>query len=457
MKPQQSFRHATPVQLAEHLQDARNYTLAMFEQFSSVGLDDLTRVPHLKIINPPLWELGHIAWFSEWFVLREAATRAAFHPSLLKNADAYFDSGAVAHDTRWSLNLPDTKSIKNYCKNVLECILEKLTHTENNDTALYPFRLVLAHEDMHGEAFLYTLQTLGLATPSALLENDISIKPATEIHFSGGEMLMGSAPDNGFVFDNEKWAHRVIVPPFSIDSSLVTNQQFSEFIAAGGYEKNQYWSGVGWAWRKQNARTAPRYWKRDGGNKNQQWQCLRFGETVDLPPDQAVRHVNLYEAQAYCAWANRRLPTETEWEFATHTQHTQFNSGKPLGRKLIIPAQAGIQLNKKFPRSRQYLNIDPLRGVFVSLDSRLRGNDGSNELSEFHWGALWEWTQSPFAPYSGFSADAYQEYSAPWFYTHQVLRGASFATQARMRAAAYRNFYTPERDDIFVGFRTCGI
>jgi len=408
MKPHHSFRHATPAQLTEHLQDARNYTLAMFEQFSSVGLGDLTRVPHLKIINPPLWELGHIAWFAEWFVLREAATSqpgAARYPSLLKNSDAYFDSGAVAHDTRWSLDLPDAKSIKNYCQNVLECILKKLAHTENNDAALYPFRLVLAHEDMHGEAFLYTLQTLGLATPSALLEDNISIKPATEIHFSGGEILMGSAPDNGFVFDNEKWVHRVIVPPFSIDSSLVTNQQFSEFIAAGGYEKKQYWSDAGWAWRTQNTRTAPRYWKRSGGNKNQQWQCLRFGETVVLPPDQAVRHVNLYEAQAYCAWANRRLPTETEWEFAAKNN----------------PANTSLNINN------------------------------------FKWGTLWEWTQSPFTPYPGFAADAYQEYSAPWFHTHQGLRGASFATQTRMRAAAYRNFYTPERDDIFVGFRTCGI
>lgn len=411
MKPQHSFRHATPTQLAEALLDARNYTLTLFDQYASAGLDDPARVPYSNIINPPLWELGHIAWFAEWFVLREAATShpsAARYPSILKNSDAYFDSGAVAHATRWSLDLPDTELIKNYCRNVLERILDKLAHTPDTDAALYPFRLVLAHEDMHGEAFFYTLQTLGLPAPRAFLADAISNPPSSEIHFAGGEILLGSAPDDGFVFDNEKWAHRVSVPPFSMGSTLVTNQQYSEFIAAGGYQQRQYWSDTGWAWLTQNQRSAPRYWKNNGQNKNQEWQCLRFGETVDLPPQQAVRHVNLHEALAYCAWAERRLPTEAEWAFAAQMNPENFSSGK-------------------------------------------------FHQNNFQWGELWEWTQSPFTPYPGFSADAYQEYSAPWFHTHQVLRGASFVTKIRMQSAEYRNFYTPERDDIFAGFRTCAI
>jgi gamma-glutamyl hercynylcysteine S-oxide synthase len=112
-----------------------------------------------------------------------------------------------------------------------------------------------------------------------------------------------------------------------------------------------------------------------------------------------VVHVNCFEAEAWCRWAGRRLPTEVEWEIA---------------------AESGAS----------------------------RG---------WRWGEVWEWTASAFRPYPGFVADPYREYSAPWFGTHQAVRGASFATRARMRHARYRNFYLPERDDIFVGFRSCAV
>ncbi|MHB1677308.1 MAG: selenoneine synthase SenA [Sulfuriferula sp.] len=392
-----SFRSASPEQLAAALRDTRNYTLALFDCFILAGMDALDRVPYLPIVNPPLWELAHIAWFSELFVLREAPLSnpaAARYPSLLAEGDAWFDSNTVAHRSRWTLSLPSTAVLKNYCHDVFERILDKLMSTANDEAAMYPYRLALAHEDMHGEAFAYTLQTLGVAAPRHLLVQVATAGPQIDIRFPGGTIKLGSNPSRGFVFDNEKWAHPIVVSAFTIDSTLVSNAQYMEFVQDSGYEKTSFWSIPGRAWLAQQERASPRYWQRYAG----QWRCERFGMQMALSPSEPVRHVSLYEAQAYCLWARRRLPTEAEWEFAS-----------------------------------------------------LSGNQ------TFRWGKLWEWTSSLFEPYPGFAPDAYREYSAPWFKTHQVLRGASFATQPRMRAPTYRNFYLPERNDLFVGFRTCAL
>lgn len=399
-----SFRNASSAQLAAALQDARHYTLALFDRFQSSGLDDLARVPYLPIINPPLWELGHIAWFAEWFVLREATSShpaTAKSPCLLAAGDRWFDSNNVTHTTRWALDLPDTAAIKKYADEVLKRILDKLASAPDDAPALYPFRLVLAHEDMHGEAFAYTIQTLGLTAPSQFSARTftpapqaLSTEPRVELYFDGGTFQLGSPATHEFVFDNEKWAHPVTLPAFTISSTLVSNAEYKQFMGEGGYEKSQFWSDAGHAWLASKQRSTPRYWQRDG----KLWLCKRNGKSIGLSDNEPARHLSLHEAQAYCRWAGRRLPSEAEWEFAALSGHPHF-----------------------------------------------------------HWGDLWEWTRSPFEPYPGFSADAYLEYSAPWFGTHQVLRGASFATQPRIRSPRYRNFFKPERDDIFVGFRTCAI
>lgn len=162
------------------MQDARHYTLALFDRFLAAGLDAPTQVPFLPIINPPLWELGHVAWFAEWFVLREAASSnpaAAQRPCMLTQGDDRFDSNTVSHRSRWLNDLPSTGALKMYCNEVLDRVLNKLANLEAG-IDLTPYRLVLAHEDMHGEAFAYTLQTLGLEAPQQPTQRSQTMVPS---------------------------------------------------------------------------------------------------------------------------------------------------------------------------------------------------------------------------------------------------------------------------------------
>ncbi len=391
MKP--SFRTATPGQLAEALQDARSYTLLLFDSFLAHSLD--ARVPYLPSIDPPLWLLGHIGWFAEWYILRDAATShaaAAQRASLLTYGDDWFDGNAVHHQGRWSLDLPSAGALKTYCYEVFDRSLDKLSRLDADSCRLYPFRLAIAHEDRQAEVLARMLQTLGVAAPPQLIRPGIPFWAQGQIQFSGGTHAMGSLDDGSFVFDNEKWQHPVLVPAFAMDSTLVSNAQFIEFIEDGGYQKRQYWSTGGQAWLLGQERRWPRYWLRDGKH----YRSERFGQWFVLNPHEPVRHVNLFEAQAYCTWANRRLPTESEWEFAACSAH---------------PA--------------------------------------------LRWGDLWEWTASRFEPYPGFVPDGYADYSRPHFHIDQVVRSASFATPARVRCPRFRNFCHPARDDWFIGFRTC--
>jgi len=392
-----SFRTATPNELAGALQDAREYTLELFECHAAEGLHLAEKVPVLPHINPPLWELGRIAWFAEWYILRDAQSSepvAAQRNSMLTKGDDWFDANTVPHIARWKLELPSKGALKTYCHEVLDRVLDKLGKTKNEPAALYPFRLALAHEDLRGEALAQSLQTLGIAAPPLLARHATPSWAQGEIRFPGGTIQMGSKRGDGFVFDNEKWAHACYVPSFTMDSTVVSNAQFEDFVNDGGYQTPQFWTPAANAWRIAEGRTAPRNWLRDG----RRWLIERFGVHITLAPNEPVRHVNLYEAHAYCAWAGRRLPTEAEWEYAALSGHAALR-----------------------------------------------------------WGDIWEWTCTPFEPYPGFEADAWREYSAPAFMSHQSVRGASFATRLRLKSPKFRNFCLPQRNDMFIGLRTCAL
>jgi ergothioneine biosynthesis protein EgtB len=392
------MRRAGKDLLSLALIDARNHSLywiaACEQALAATGL----QVPLLPELNPPLWTLGHIGWFQEFWIARnlQRARGAACDPaqprlaSIAPQADRCYDPASASHDSRWQLELPDLLATRQYLVATLEATLDLLDVADETDDALYLYRLALFHEDRHGEAFVTLAQTLGFG--AGLLPPPVSVAARGPLLFPATRHSLGARP-GGFVFDNEKWAHDVAVPEFEIDAQAVSWAQYTEFVEDGGYDDARWWSPAGWAWGQSLGRRCPRHVEQMRHGVLAQ----RFGRLTRVPLSQPVTHVSWYEADAWCRWAGRRLPTEVEWEHAV---------------------QAGAT-----------------RGL--------------------RWGQVWEWTASTFRPYPGFSPDPVRDYSQPWFGSHKVLRGASIATRARMRDARFRNFQPPGRDDLFCGFRSC--
>src|SRR5688572_747843 len=272
--------------LQQKLRDARARTLAHAAQLAEAELLG----PRLPIVNPPLWELGHIAWFQERWCLREQP--GSLRPSLLPEADRLFDSSRVAHATRWSLPLPTLDATLAYLAAVLERVLAKIT--EDADEAAYFAELAALHEEMHCEAFSYTRQTLGMRPPAAdrpLRAHGGVAKIEGDVEIAGGEFMLGALPGSGFVFDNEKWGHRVAVAPFRIARACVTNGELLAFVEECGYSRRELWSDAGWTWRSRAEASHPVYWERQDGG----WFMRVYDEWRPLAAEAAAVHVNWHE------------------------------------------------------------------------------------------------------------------------------------------------------------------
>ena len=427
--------NSTARELAKRLRAARERTLLLASDLSGGQLFG----PKLAIVNPPLWEIAHVAWFQEHWCLRYRAP-GDLAPSLIENADPLYNSAIAAHDTRWDLPLLPFDAVLRFLAEVLGRVLERLEREAENPALRYFAELAACHEEMHCEAFTYTRQTLGYAPPRGIPSAAAagSAWPG-DVAVAGGEFVLGAYPGDRFVFDNEKWAHRVQLAPFSIARAAVTNSEFAAFVDAGGYERRESWSHAGWEWRNSTGAAAPAYWVKQGS----EWLQRVYNRLEPLPPHAAVIHVNWYEADAWCHWAGRRLPGEAEWEQAASTTPADraCADGKrtyPWGEDAPDTARANL-----FGVCNTISDVS----AFAAGDSAW----GCRQLL----GNAWEWTADWFNPYPDFVRDPYQEYSEPWFGSHKVLRGGCHATSAPLLRNTWRNFYTPDRRDVFAGFRTC--
>ena len=396
-----SARHLTGDALADALRDARAQTWALVEDLT----DAQWNPPLQPGVNPIAWELAHQAWFAEFWTLRgphrldqDGLVTAQLAPRIA-GPDAHLDSTRLPHAARWAIPLPGRTALKRMLDDQLAACLQALPRhnfasVAEADQALYFYRLALFHEDMHGEALCWLRSALGYAPPIGHKPPKTPLR--SPLFVAAGEVCLGSeAQAGGFAFDNERPGKQVSLNDFVIDSAPVSALDFAQFVDAGGYQQPQHWPGPAGVWLKDSNHSHPSHWRREPGGR---WQTRWFDQWLDLLTGIPAIHLNAYEAEAYCLWAKRCLPTAAQWEHAARSQ------------------------------------------------------------PGFSWGnSVWEWTADHFEPYPGFASGPYQEYSQPRFGNHRELRGGAFATRRRMHDSRYRNFFLPGRSDIFSGFRTVAL
>ncbi|MFI5400950.1 MAG: selenoneine synthase SenA [SAR324 cluster bacterium] len=438
-------RVAEPDELAWWLRDARARLLEVAGGLTARQLIG----PYRATVNPILWAMGHVAFFQERWAWQHHFGGVPLRPE----AELLYDSFEVDHPDRWQLPLLGLSETRVYLDEVLERLLDRIAKTEPSQAATYFHRLAVFHEDMHAEAIAYDRNTLAYPAPPLHAAADGAGTCAAGEEIGGpwpgdaeipgcNAFPLGAPPDRPYVWDNEKWAHPVAVRPFRIAKAPVTCGEFAAFVEAGGYREERFWSPAAWRWLKRQALEHPAAWHRAAGGG---WRVRRYDQWVPLPEHHPVTPVAWHEAQAFCAWAGRRLPTEAEWEMAAASAPGDCLAGG-------VPARQRYPWGAE-PATPERANLDAARAGTLPVDALPAGDSawGCRQMA----GNVWEWTADAFYPFPGFIADPYREYSAPWFGYSKVLKGGAWLTRGRLVHTGWRNFYLPTRMDLPAGFRTC--
>ncbi|HLK11482.1 MAG TPA: ergothioneine biosynthesis protein EgtB [Candidatus Binatia bacterium] len=399
-------------------------------------LDEAQRTrQHCPLLSPVVWDLGHVASYEAQWVATATGAAAALDPR--------YDPLAHPRGARGTLPLGDSAAAQAALAAARAETLAALARAplDGGDPLLRDgsvFTMIAQHEAQHAETILQAIQLV----PDLAYEPPRREEPAEAVQrleraeavIPAGPFVMGT-DDRARSYDNERPAHVVELPRYRIDVAPVTNGEYLRFMGDGGYRRRELWTDAGWLWLADARVFHPAQWVRlpDGA-----WGERTFGRVAPLALDRPVVHVSWFEAAAYARWAGKRLPTEAEWEKAAAwdlergvPRRWPWGDAPPtaaranLGQRTFAPAAVGAH-----PEGQSYFGCHQMVGD------------------------VWEWTASDFAPYPGFEAFPYPEYSAVHFGRgHKVLRGGSWATQPIVARCTFRNWDLPQRRQIFAGFR----
>jgi len=387
-------------------------------------------------MSPPKWHLGHVSWLFEMLLSKKVENHEFYSKEYLKYLNSYYNKFGEQHDKdkRGIVSRPTVDEIFEYYELISKNVNELLSKPVYDDTANL-FTMGIHHECQHQELLVYDLQYLLADTYRPVQKNEL-VKPSPveqkSVLIKGGLYSMGFSGKN-WCYDIELPEHKVYLNDYKIDAYLVTNADYLKFIEDGGYQDYKFWLSDGWDAVEKNSWGSPMYWIK----KDEQWLVHDFIGRRKINPNEPVCNVSFYEADAYCKWAGKRLPSEAEWEKAAcYNEEKQQKTIFPWGNDKPTSNHANLL--------ESYLWAPSEIGSYPDGAS----SAGCHQMI----GDVWEWTASEFVGYPGFKP-AFSEYNDKWFTNQKVLRGGSFATPQISIRGSYRNFFRLDERWMFAGFR----
>jgi len=419
--------------LLQQFNETRSRTL---ELVKTLEKDDFV-VQTAFYMSPPKWHIGHVSWMYEAILSKIDKNYEFYSKEFSEYLNSYYQQFGVPQDKgrRGLASRPTVDQIFEYFQIVNQRIESFLQNATLSAEASKLIVMGFHHECQHQELLVYDLQHLladqyrpvrknSPPTPSTIEQKPVKVK--------GGLYTLGY---NGrdYCYDIELPEHKIYLEDYRIDSLPVTNEHYLKFIEDGGYNDYKFWLSDGWEKVKENNWNAPMYWEKIGG----QWMTQDFVGKRKINPKEPVCHVSFYEANAYCKWAGKRLPTEVEWEKAAcWDEEKQRKTIFPWGNE--EPSSSHANLLESYLWNCSEIGSHP-EGVSPS---------GCHQMI----GDVWEWTSSEFVGYPGFKT-GFNEYNDKWFTNQKVLRGGSFGTPKMSIRGSYRNFFRLDERWLFSGFR----
>jgi len=411
--PQVSGSPTIRLDLAERFRQVRSRT----EELAAALRPEDQVVQSMPDASPAKWHRAHVTWFFETFLLqRFDPSYRAFDTDFAYLFNSYYEAAGPRHtrSERGMITRPGVEEVGEYRRHVDDAMVEFLDRPLSPEAAELVV-LGLNHEQQHQELLLMDIKHLFSLNPlKPAYEPDMApvragaARPLAWDRVEGGIVPIGH-DGCGFGFDNEFPRHDVLLQPFELANRLVTSGEWLEFMHDGGYERPDHWLSDGWHTARDRSWVAPEYWYEIDGA----WHVFTLGGLRPVDPAEPVCHLSYYEADAYARWAGARLPTEFEWEHASHRSAETPADDRP------------------------------------ALHPRPAGADGQ------FFGELWQWTSSSYSPYPGFrpAPGAVGEYNGKFMVNTWVLRGGCVATPGDHIRRTYRNFFAPATRWHFSGVR----